>query len=65
MGTCNRQPLRNGRLVFATDVFLRPNEYRVFVEGKVAYKFLMNLLDTGRCDLEHVQPWLRSVVAKL
>ena len=46
---------------FATDVFLRLNGYKMVVEPKAAYGFLMELFDTNSCDLEHLAPWIRSV----
>ena len=46
---------------FATDVFLRLNGYKMVVEPKAAYGFLMELFDTNSCDLEHLASWIRSV----
>jgi len=63
----NNHPFVDGNkrvAFFATDVFLRLNGHRIDVEAKAAYKFLIELLDTGNCDLEHLEPWLRSVVRK-
>lgn len=62
----NNHPFVDGNkrvAFFATDVFLRLNGYRIDVEAKTAYGFLMNLFETGTCDLEHLEPWLRSVVS--
>lgn len=63
----NNHPFVDGNkrvAFFATDVFLRLNGYRIDVEGKAAYNFLINLFDTRTCDLEHLEPWLRSVVRR-
>lgn len=50
---------------FATDVFLRLNGYKIVMDPSPAYSFLMNLLRTNTCDLEHLEPLLRSVVVEL
>lgn len=48
---------------FATDVFLRLNGWKMTVEARTAYAFLMERLATGSCDFEHLLPWIRSVLA--
>jgi len=49
---------------FATDVFLRLNGWKLEVEPDKAHRFLIGLLDTGKCDLEHLQPWIRSALKR-
>ena len=64
----NNHPFVDGneRLAFfSIDVFLRINGYKLVVEPKVAYAFLMKLFDKNTCDLEHLSPWIRSVIIQL
>lgn len=64
----NNHPFIDGiKLVafFATDVFLRINGYKIKINPKSAYSFLMNLFETNKCDLEQLSPWLRANVVKL
>lgn len=56
----------NKRVVFfATDIFLRMNGYKFQVEAKMAHAFLMNLIDTNTCDLEHLHSWVINSVTKI
>jgi death-on-curing protein len=50
---------------FGTDVFLRLNGWRFDVDPEPAYDFLVGLLESGDCDLEHLLPWVRSSVRRL
>lgn len=50
---------------FATDVFLRLNGWRLRVDGPQAYEFLMGLLESDRCDYEHLLPWIREALEPL
>jgi death-on-curing protein len=50
---------------FAADVFLRLNGWRLGVEPREAYSFLMQLFESGRCDFDHLLPWLRRHLQKL
>ena len=64
----NNHPFVDGNervAFFSTDVFLRINGYKLVVEPKVAYAFLMKLFDKNTCDLEHLSPWIRSVIIQL
>jgi len=64
----NNHPFIDGNkrvAFFSTDVFLRLNGYRMAVEAKAAYAFLMKLFDNNTCDLEHLTPWIRSSVIRL
>lgn len=64
----NNHPFIDGNkrvAFFSTDIFLRLNGYKVEVESIGAYNFLMDLFATNSCDLEHLEPWIRSVVRRL
>ena len=63
----NNHPFIDGNkrvAFFSTDVFLRLNGYKILVDSKSAYDFLMELFASNRCDLEHLGPWIRSVIVK-
>ena len=63
----NNHPFIDGNkrvAFFSTDVFLRLNGYKLAVEPKAAYAFLMKLFDTNSCDLEHLTPWTQSAVVQ-
>ena len=48
---------------FATDVFLRLNGWKLSVDPNDARTFLIDLLDRGIADFEHLAPWIgRSIV---
>ena len=49
---------------FATDVFLRLNGYKVKVDPVEAHRFLIGLLDSHRCTLGNLLPWIRRHVRK-
>ena len=64
----NNHPFVDGNkrvAFFSTDVFLRINGYKMAVEPKVAYAFLMELFDTNTCDLKHLTPWIRSAIVQI
>jgi death-on-curing protein len=64
----NNHPFVDGNkrvAFFSTDVFLRLNGYRIVVDSRVAYDFLMKLFASNDCDLEHLRPWIGSVIVKL
>ncbi|MCB1750016.1 MAG: type II toxin-antitoxin system death-on-curing family toxin [Gammaproteobacteria bacterium] len=50
---------------FATDVFLRLNGWCIVVEPAPAHAFLIECLEHGRADFEHLEPWLRDHVFPL
>lgn len=55
----NNHPFVDGNkpvAFFSTDVFLRINGYKMTVEPKAAYAFLIGLFATNACDLEHLTP---------
>jgi death-on-curing protein len=63
----NNHPFIDGNkrvAFFSSDVFLRLNGYKISVDPIIAYEFLMELFATNSCDLEHLRPWMRSVVIK-
>ncbi len=47
---------------FATDVFLRLNSWRFEVEADEAHAFLIDRLEAGSCDFEHLEPWIRRSI---
>jgi len=63
----NNHPFIDGNkpvAFFSSDIFLRMNGYKISVEPKIAYDFLMELFATNTCDLEHLGPWIRSITIK-
>jgi death-on-curing protein len=63
----NNHPFVDGNkrvAFFSTDVFLRLNGYKIIAEPVGAYDFLMELFASNSCDLEHLTPWMKSVVIK-
>ena len=64
----NNHPFIDGNkraAFFSTDIFLRLNGYKMKVESKTAYAFLMKLFETNTCDLEHLAPWIRTITVRL
>ena len=63
----NNHPFVDGNkrvAFFSSDVFLRLNGYKIAIDPKIAYEFLMGLFASNTCDLEHLKPWLRSFIIK-
>lgn len=63
----NNHPFVDGNkrvAFFASDVFLRLNGYKVVVDSRIAYDFLMSLFASNTCDLEHLRPWIGSVIVE-
>lgn len=53
----------NKRVAFAvTDVFLRINGYRITADSQAIFATLMKFFDDQTFDLEHLMPWLESIV---
>ena len=50
---------------FAMDVFLRLNGWKMRVEAKAAYAFLMELFESGRCDSAHLLPWIQASLVRV
>lgn len=49
---------------FATDVFLRMNDWKLEVEPELAHRFLVGALENRTADFEHLLPWLREHIRK-
>ena len=43
---------------FATDVFLRLNGYQLSVDAPEAHRFLIGLIESRRCTLDNLLPWI-------
>jgi death-on-curing protein len=53
----------NKRVAFAVvDVFLRINGFTITASSTAIYKRMINLLEEGTFDIEHLVPWLQEVV---
>jgi death-on-curing protein len=50
---------------FATDVFLRLNGWKLRVDPDEAHAFIIGLLERGKCDFEHLLPWVRKSSVRL
>jgi death-on-curing protein len=49
---------------FAADVFLRTNGWKISVDAKAAYSFLMKRFESGTCDFERLLPWIRDALVR-
>lgn len=49
---------------FATDVFLRLNGWKLQVEPEEAHAFIIERLEAGQCDFEHLLPWLQRALVR-
>jgi death-on-curing protein len=47
---------------FATDVFLRLNDYKIKVEAQEGHAFLIGLLERGECTFQNLEPWIRRLL---
>lgn len=53
----------NKRIAFAVvDVFLRINGYTITADSTSIYRRMMDLIETRTFDLEHLVPWLETIV---
>ena len=50
---------------FATDVFLRLNGWYIEVDAVDAHETLIELLETGRADFDHLLAWIRDHVQRV
>jgi len=50
---------------FATDVFLRLNNYFIDCDNIIAYEFFMKLFDSNKFNFENLLPWLKENISKL
>jgi death on curing protein len=56
----------NKRVAFAVvDVFLRINGRAISADSKQIYEFLIELLNDGTFDMEHLVPWLQTIVVEV
>lgn len=56
----------NKRVAFAiTDVFLRINGYRITADSSAIFATLMKFFADQTFDVEHLMPWLESIVAQV
>jgi len=53
----------NKRIAFAVvDVFLRINGHTITADSTSIYRRMMDLIETRTFDLEHLVPWLETIV---
>ena len=50
---------------FICDVFLRLNGWKLKVETEVGYTFIVGSLEKGRCDYDHLLPWIEKHLERL
>lgn len=56
----------NKRMAFFTcDIFLRLNGWKLAVEANAGYEFIIRSLEQGRCDFDHLVPWIEQHLKKL
>jgi death on curing protein len=56
----------NKRVAFAVvDVFLRINHHGITTDSKTIYDSLLDLLNNGTFDMEHLVPWLQTIVVEV
>jgi death-on-curing protein len=51
--------------LFATDVFLRLNGWRLELEPRSAHAFIIGALERGEADFRRFLPWLRQAMRRL
>jgi death-on-curing protein len=55
----------NKRVAFAVvDVFLRINGCRIIADSKAIYACLIGFFEDGTFDMEHLVPWLQTIVVE-
>jgi len=50
---------------FLCDVFLRLNGWKLKMSADAGYTFIVGSLENGRCDYDHLLPWIRQYLEKL
>ena len=50
---------------FLCDVFLRLNGWKLKMSADAGYMFIVGSLEKGRCDYDHLLPWIRQYLEKL
>ena len=51
--------------LYAADVFLRLNGWKLHVDPDEAHRFLIGLLEKGQADMPHLESWMRRSLKKL
>lgn len=49
---------------FFCDVFLRLNGWKLKTDPEVGHSFIVGSLEKGRCDYDHILPWIQSHLEK-
>ena len=49
---------------FICDIFLRINGWKLAIETDAAHTFIIDSLENGSCDLEHLLPWIQQHVIR-
>jgi len=47
---------------FICDIFLRINGWKLAVEPDAAYTFIIDSLENGSCNFDHLLPWIQQHV---
>lgn len=56
----------NKRVAFAVaDVFLRINGHALTADSRTLYDSLIEFLNRGTFDMEHIVPWLQTIVVEV
>jgi len=50
---------------FGMDVFLRLNGWKMQVNARDAYEFLLQRFETSSCNFDHLLPWIQANLVKL
>jgi death on curing protein len=50
---------------FACDVFLRLNGWKLEIESNAGHEFIIRSLEQGRCDYDHLVPWIQAHLKRL
>ena len=49
---------------FVSDIFLRLNGWKLKVDTDSGYAFIIDSLEKGHCDYDHLLPWIQQHVEK-
>ena len=50
---------------FISDTFLRLNGWFLKIESDLGYSFIIDSLEAGKCDYDHILPWIQNHLEKL
>ena len=50
---------------FICDVFLRLNGWKLRMNSDAGYTFIVGSLENGRCDYDHILPWIQQHLVKM